>query len=343
MMDFEQWLQHNETSTFRMLVTGDRTSIQLPISNPDNFKILLLLWYIQPQNINKYREFIGFDRSIMPVVTIFRGLSETNDSNTIVQGHKEILDFSQDLSIKYCMVKANSTMKQGFYPASKVNMFYDRWHNFVNGRNEEAKKLQLKGMDVDQTANPWVYAHTQSIYISSTIEGAMFSLGLAAIVLFASTGNLLITIFAMCNLIGVCSCILGCCFIIGWELGSIEAICLTILVGLSVDYVVHLANAYTESHELTREKRTFSMLAEMGHTVIAGAVTSVGASLILFTCQIQFFSKFGFFMCLTCFFSIFWSLCLFTPLCILLGPEENSCQVCWKKTNSSSDQAQCHA
>ena len=35
--------------------------------------------------------------------------------------------------------------------------------------------------------------------------------------------------------------------LLGWELGTVESICLTIVAGFSVDYVVHLAHAYTHS------------------------------------------------------------------------------------------------
>ena len=31
---------------------------------------------------------------------------------------------------------------------------------------------------------------------------------------------------------------------LGWSLGTIESICLTILAGFAVDYVVHYAHAY---------------------------------------------------------------------------------------------------
>ena len=39
----------------------------------------------------------------------------------------------------------------------------------------------------------------------------------------------------------VTTCILGFMFLLGWELGTIESVSATVLVGLSVDYVVHLA------------------------------------------------------------------------------------------------------
>ena len=38
----------------------------------------------------------------------------------------------------------------------------------------------------------------------------------------------------------ICACVLGGMVMGGWELGNIESICLTILAGFCVDYVVHI-------------------------------------------------------------------------------------------------------
>ena len=76
-------------------------------------------------------------------------------------------------------------------------------------------------------------------------------------------------------------------------MGTIESISATILVGLSVDYVVHFANAYMESDTDTRYEALHDALIEMGGTVMGGAVTSLGASFMLFVCQFQYFAKFG--------------------------------------------------
>merc|ERR1711892_935165 len=70
------------------------------------------------------------------------------------------------------------------------------------------------------------------------------------------------------------------------------------VAGFSVDYVVHLAHSYNNSSGDTYE-RVQSAFGEMGSSVLNGMVTSVGASIPLFFCQLQFFRKFGTFLCLT--------------------------------------------
>jgi len=41
----------------------------------------------------------------------------------------------------------------------------------------------------------------------------------------------------------------------GWELGVSESISVVVLIGLSVDYVVHLASDYTHSVKATRYEK----------------------------------------------------------------------------------------
>ena len=89
---------------------------------------------------------------------------------------------------------------------------------------------------------------------------------------------------------------------LGWNLGSIESVLISSIAGFSVDYVVHLAHAYEAADGDTYERVT-AAFGDMGISVLNGMVTSVAASIPLFFCQLQFFAKFGTFLCLTIAFS----------------------------------------
>mmetsp|Transcript_24620 Transcript_24620/g.66956 ORF Transcript_24620/g.66956 Transcript_24620/m.66956 type:complete len:153 (-) Transcript_24620:306-764(-) len=106
----------------------------------------------------------------------------------------------------------------------------------------------------------------------------------------------------------------------GWTLGLIEAICATIVVGFSVDYVVHYAIAYVNAPQPTREGKVTHAMIEVGISVMAGAITTMGASAFLLLTTVQFFFKFGIFMLSTVAFSIFTANVAFTALLAVLGP-----------------------
>ena len=100
-----------------------------------------------------------------------------------------------------------------------------------------------------------------------------------------------------------------------------ESINLTLVVGLAVDYAVHLADSYVRSVHFKREDRVRYMLGHVGVSVLAGATTTLGASSFMLGAKILFFFQFGVFMFCTIGFSIVYALMLFTVVVGLIGPE----------------------
>ena len=69
---------------------------------------------------------------------------------------------------------------------------------------------------------------------------------------------------------------------IGWALGTIEGICITICIGFSVDFVVHVAIAYVEADILlNRYEKTKKALGEMGISVLGATITTGMSSFII--------------------------------------------------------------
>jgi len=66
------------------------------------------------------------------------------------------------------------------------------------------------------------------------VLGCVASAIVAFVVLTISTMNPYMAFLAITNICGVLLCILGMMNMLGWELGVIESISITILVGLSV-------------------------------------------------------------------------------------------------------------
>merc|ERR1711916_308172 len=108
---------------------------------------------------------------------------------------------------------------------------------------------------------------------------------------------------------------------LGWTLGIIESVCITVVVGLSVDYVVHFANSYTESYAKDRESRVTDALTVMGISVFSAALTTIGSAIILLFTTILFFAKFGAFIVLSIFFSFLVSFFFLFAMLAAFGPQ----------------------
>ena len=153
--------------------------------------------------------------------------------------------------------------------------------------------------DLDQK---FIFMNNQNIYVRTALQSSILGVVIAFMVLLLATRVFHIALFASLSIVSVLVSVTGMMVMLGWNLGSIESILIAIIAGFSVDYVVHLAHAYEASDGNTNERLT-AAFGDMGISVLNGMVTSVAASIPLFFCQLQFFAKFGTFLCLTIAFS----------------------------------------
>lgn len=75
---------------------------------------------------------------------------------------------------------------------------------------------------------------------------------------------------------------------------SIESICVSILIGISCDFVIHFTHAYSSlKGDVDRHTRTKKTLIEMGPSILAASVTTLSAAAIMLFTTITFFVKFA--------------------------------------------------
>ena len=106
-----------------------------------------------------------------------------------------------------------------------------------------------------------------------------------------------------------------------WMFQVLEALNLCLVVGVSVDYVVHLVEGYHLSDYVSRHDRMQDSLRHVGISILSGAITTLGASLFLFCAKIFFFFQFGVFIFSIILLSVLFSLFLFPALMSILGPQ----------------------
>ena len=101
-----------------------------------------------------------------------------------------------------------------------------------------------------------------------TFENEMFTGTLIAfVVILLSTWSLITSLFATLSIASVMASVVGLTTMMGWELGTIQSILISILAGFSVDYVVHLAHAYSQASGAS-EDRVVAAFSEMGSPVL---------------------------------------------------------------------------
>ena len=230
-----------------------------------------------------------------------------------------------ELSIFFVKVTVQTTLK---YPttAKTARPVYRVWEAWVKTLNEEAPVGMKNAI---QTAYmSWTWMVTQEALVRNTFQGVTICFVMAYFVLVLSTMNFLTGAIATVTIAGVVTTVMGVGVrgLMGWELGIGESIAAVILIGLSVDYCVHLANAYTEAPDLfakTRGDKTRRALMVMGVSITASAMTTIISGSMLWLCVLKFFSKFAFLITMTIASSYLWSILFLPAALILIGPEGN--------------------
>jgi predicted RND superfamily exporter protein len=96
---------------------------------------------------------------------------------------------------------------------------------------------------------------------------------------------------------------------------------MVILIGFSVDYVVHLSVDYMHSAHPTRSEKMKQALSEMGVSILSGSITTFGSGVFLFGGKIIIFNKFAILVTCTISFSFLVAMLLFSAFMHIMGPE----------------------
>ena len=95
--------------------------------------------------------------------------------------------------------------------------------------------------------------NTEIIAIRGSFYGILISIVLCAVVVALLSNNGPVVIAMGLTILGILVTLLGLFQLFGWTLGIIEAVSLSILVGNSLDYCIHLSEGYmaTDQRHLT--------------------------------------------------------------------------------------------
>jgi len=195
------------------------------------------------------------------------------------------------------------------------------WEDFGNSMNLGAPAT-MAGAEATSTNIFWLWSVTSLSLMQNVYSGLSVCFPMVFVVLTLSTSNVVLALYSTITIAGIVTSVIGIGAggIMGWDLGTTEAIAAVIVIGFSVDYCVHLANAYIESGAEDRETRTRIALTTMGISVTAGAITTIMAGAFLSLCILTFFVKFSFLICWTIICSYVWAVIFFGALCITAGP-----------------------
>ena len=88
---------------------------------------------------------------------------------------------------------------------------------------------------------------SEQALFDGVIVGVSISAICAFVILLIATRNVLISLYAIVTVTFIVMSVVAVMVLRGWQLGVSESIAMVIIIGFSVDYVVHLAAHYVHS------------------------------------------------------------------------------------------------
>jgi hypothetical protein len=207
-------------------------------------------------------------------------------------------------------------------PTDDLKKVWQKWEDYVKTSLATAPTGLANGF---QTSAAWAWMDTVKQMQNGAYIAAATTLGIAFVTMMISTQNVIVTLYAILSILTILVTTIAGIVSMGWTLGFLEGICIVILIGLSVDYVVHIGHAYAHAarHEgATRRECARAALGVMGFPVLSAAFTTLCAALALLQATIEFFTKFGTIVVLSSIFSSIVAVVLFIALLAAVGPTD---------------------
>jgi predicted RND superfamily exporter protein len=104
----------------------------------------------------------------------------------------------------------------------------------------------------------WSWLHLRMSFLTNAFRGLIFSILLSLLILILTTQNIYISLISVYCITSIIMCMMSMMYFQGWSFGMVESTSLIIYVGISVDYVVHIAHQYI--HGISEDR-----IARMNH------------------------------------------------------------------------------
>ncbi|KAM9742834.1 protein dispatched homolog 3 isoform 1-T2 [Menidia menidia] len=207
-----------------------------------------------------------------------------------------------------------------------------QWENFI--QEQLASLPQSSALQRGfQTCEHWKQIFMEIIGVESALWSLLLSLAICVAAVSVFTAHPLLLLPVLITIIGVICLVVAVMYWLGWEMGAVEAISLSILVGSSVDYCLHLVEGYllagesipsipAQNMELSaeRQRRTLEAVNHVGVAIVSSAVTTAISTVPLFFCVIVPFAKFGQIVAINTAVSILFTLTVTVAMLACLAP-----------------------
>ena len=192
------------------------------------------------------------------------------------------------------------------------------WKEYVDEISKAAPVTLGPALLVSKT---FTESDTEMGIVSSTVVSFLVSNGICLLCILFFTVDWRISGFTVLTINMIVVTLMGLLFsVANYPFGAIEAVGVTIFVGMSVDYSLHLGHAYNHSPGRTTKSRVRDALSTIGVSIFGGAITTAGASFFLLWCRIFLFVQLGVMMLSNTVTAFVYTLACLSACLAIIGP-----------------------
>ena len=163
--------------------------------------------------------------------------------------------------------------------------------------------------------------------LSGTYAALGVSLSFAFLMMFMTTLNMLLSIYAIITIAFAMFVTIGVFVLLGWELNVLESLAISISAGMSIDFAIHYGVAYKHAYSEDRNYRVSKALERVGCAIVMAAITTFIAGSLVLPSQVHVFLQSGTLFMVIMASSYLYSTFFFLSICSFIGPKGNTCQI----------------
>jgi len=256
------------------------------------------------------------------------GFSETNTS---------LRDLAPD-HLAWLLVRVhsryNTAQGQMISSMGRMEAYMDEWKSYFDGLPRLADSWLSNH---SSTTTPWsgagsvlsqgfVTCRSWAAYptVKAFLEGVFRSLFFTPLfclgAIFAIVRDVVICYAALMSVLGMIVATMGMLHLVGTPLGPIESLALAVIIGVSIDYLIHLAFAYKHSLMRSRYFKSRAAVLARSNSIASAALTTLCSVLPLLGAQLSPLRQFGRIFTIVTLISFFYAYCFFNAFMMVAGP-----------------------
>lgn len=215
--------------------------------------------------------------------------------------------------VKYVRLRMRSNMA---VTDGNRNELREKWEQFLAARMKDAPSSVGRPFMVGQV---WAEMSLESDIHMGVATGMLIALGGSLLVVGFFLRRVGLALLVVVNMLLVVCVIAGFLFFVrGYKFGPVESIGSTVMVGMGVDYCLHLAHGYKELPE-KRHNRVAYAVKQYSASILGGAMTTTIGVFVLTQCKMILFQKLGWALSANAFISASYTFFFLAPSFVLLN------------------------